>query len=112
MIVEIRTYRIKPGFRQPFLDLFTARTGPLLRSLGMGVVGPFVDLEDENVFVWLRSFPSLEARQRLKAAFDTHPVWSGELEPQLLPLLEDYQVILTSPPPGFIDALTPLSIDS
>jgi heme-degrading monooxygenase HmoA len=35
MIVEVRSYRIKPGRRAEFIQLFETRAIPALRSYGM-----------------------------------------------------------------------------
>ncbi len=94
MIVEVRSYRIKPGRRAEFLRFFETRSVPALRSYGMKVLGPFLDLENPNKFVWLRGFPSLEERDRMKQAFYEGELWKKELEPIAMPMLESYDVIL------------------
>src|SRR5450755_4374199 len=55
MIVEVRRYRIKPGRREEFLRFFETRSVPALEAHGMRVLGPLVDLENPNAFVWLRA---------------------------------------------------------
>jgi NIPSNAP len=57
MIVEVRSYRIKPGKREEFIKLFETRAVPAQRTFGMKVTGPFLDVENPNKFVFLRSFP-------------------------------------------------------
>ena len=99
MIVEVRRYRIKPGRREEFLEFFASRSVPALRSHGMQVLGPFIDLENPNAFVWLRAFPSLEARDEMKAAFYEGELWMKELEAIAMPMLESYDVILTETAP-------------
>jgi hypothetical protein len=52
MIVEVRSYRIKSGKREEFIKLFETRAVPALRSYGMNVTGPFLDVgESEQVCV-------------------------------------------------------------
>ena len=102
MIVEVRSYRIKPGRRAEFLDFFQTRAVPALRSHGMTVLGPLLDLENPNKFVWLRSFPSLEERERMRTAFYEGPVWKNELEAIAMPMLESYDVILCETSPGYV----------
>jgi quinol monooxygenase YgiN len=94
MIVEVRSYRIKPGHREEFIRLFETRAVPALRSHGMKVLGPLLDLENPNKFVWLRSFPSLEERERMKNEFYGGELWKNELEAIAMPLIESYDVIL------------------
>ena len=96
MIVEVRTYKVKEGARERFLDFFELRSAPLQRSLGMGIVGPFLDLEDPDVFIWLRTFPSLEDRERMKMALYEGQEWKGELEAIAMPMLESFTMSLAA----------------
>jgi hypothetical protein len=103
MIVEVRSYRIKPGCRGEFIKFFETRAVPALRSHGMKVLGPLLDLENPNKFVWLRSFPSLEERERMKSAFYDGELWKRELEAIAMPMLESYDVILCETSPGYVN---------
>jgi len=46
MIVEVRSYRIKPGRRDEFIKFFEERAIPALRSHGMNVLGPMLESYD------------------------------------------------------------------
>jgi heme-degrading monooxygenase HmoA len=105
MIVEVRTYRIKAGQREKFISFFENRAIPAQRSKGMRIVGPLLDLENPDVFIWLRAFPSLEDRERMKSALYDGEEWTTELEAIAMPMLEDYRVALTSMSAGFVDDL-------
>jgi hypothetical protein len=100
MIVEVRKYRIKPGRREEFLRFFECESVPALEAHGMRVLGPLVDVENPNAFVWLRAFPSLEAREAMRDAFYGGDVWKNRLEEIAMPMLESYDVILTETVPG------------
>ncbi|HWT00308.1 MAG TPA: NIPSNAP family protein [Pyrinomonadaceae bacterium] len=102
MIVEVRGYRIRPGRRAEFIRLFETRAVPALRSHGMKILGPLIDLENPNKFVWLRSFPSLEERERMRDAFYESELWKNELEAIAMPMLESYDVILCETSPGYV----------
>jgi hypothetical protein len=102
MIVEVRSYRIKPGRRDEFVKLFETRAIPALRSYGMKILGPMLDIENPNKFVWLRSFPSLEERDKMKNAFYEGDLWKKELEAIAMPLLESYDVILCETSSGYV----------
>ncbi|HSS22177.1 MAG TPA: NIPSNAP family protein [Pyrinomonadaceae bacterium] len=102
MIVEVRSYRIKPGRRAEFVQLFEQRAIPAQRSYGMKIVGPLVDLENPNKFVFLRSFPSLEELERMKNAFYGGELWKNELETIAMPLIESYDVILCETSAGCV----------
>lgn len=102
MIVEVRSYRIKPGKRDEFIRLFETRAVPALRTYGMQITGPFLDVENPNKFVFLRSFPSLEERDRMKDAFYGGELWKNDLENWQWPLLDSYDVILCETSPGCV----------
>ena len=102
MIVEVRSYRIKPGRRDEFIKFFEARSIPALRSHGMKILGPLLDLENPNKFVWLRSFPSLHERDQMKDAFYEGELWKNELEAIAMPMLESYDVILCETSSGCV----------
>ncbi|HET9528356.1 MAG TPA: NIPSNAP family protein [Pyrinomonadaceae bacterium] len=102
MIVEVRSYRIKPARRAEFIELFEKRAIPALRSYGMQVLGPLLDIENPNKFVWLRSFPSLEERERMRNEFYGSDLWKNELEAIAMPLLESYDVILCETSSGYV----------
>ena len=102
MIVEVRSYRIKPGRRDEFVRFFETRSVPALRAHGMKVLGPLLDLENPNKFVWLRSFPSLEERDRMRDAFYSSALWKDELEAIAMPLIESYDVILCETSHGYV----------
>lgn len=102
MIVEVRSYRIKPGKRDEFIKFFETKSVPALREYGMKIVGPLLDVENPNKFVFLRSFPSLEDRERMKDAFYSSDIWTNELEGYAMPLLESYDVILCEASPGCV----------
>ncbi len=102
MIVEVRSYRIKPGRREEFTRLFETRAVPALRSHGMEIMGPMLDLENPNKIVWLRSFPSMDERDRMKAAFYEGDLWKNELEAIAMPMIDSYDVILCETSPGYV----------
>ena len=106
MIVEVRSYRIKPGRRAEFIQFFESRSIPALRSHGMKVIGPFLDVENPNKFVWLRVFPSLEEREQMREAFYEGELWKNELEAIAMPMLESYDVTLCEASPGCVFDVT------
>ena len=102
MIVEVRSYRIKPNKRAEFIKLFETKAIPAQRSYGMKIVGPLLDVENPNKFVFLRSFPSLEERDRMREDFYEGPLWKNELEAIAMPMLESYDVILCETSSGCV----------
>ena len=94
MIIEMRTYRTKPGRRAEFLEIFKAKSLPAHQQIGMKILGPFLSVEDADVFFFMRGFPDLESRGPMKDRFYEGELWKRELEPKLLPMLEKYDVVL------------------
>jgi hypothetical protein len=102
MIVEVRSYRIRPGCRAEFIRFFETRAIPALHAHGMMVLGPLLDVENPNKVVWLRSFPSLEERDRMKEAFYEGELWKNEMEAIVMPMIDSYDVILCETSPGCV----------
>ncbi len=98
MIIEMRTYKTKPGKRSDFLEIFRAKTIPAHTAIGMKILGPFLSLEDPDTFFWMRAFPDLPSREPMKVKFYEGELWKGELENTLLPMLEKYDVVLVEDP--------------
>jgi hypothetical protein len=94
VIIEMRTYKTKPGKRQEFLAIFEAKSVPAHQAIGMKILGPFLSVEDPDVFFFMRGFPDLESREPMKARFYEGELWKRELEATLLPMLEKYDVVL------------------
>ena len=103
MIVEMRTYRIKPGKRAEFLEIFRTRSLPAHREIGMKVLGPWLSVEDPDVFFFMRGFPDLESRGPMKDQFYEGPLWKQELEQKLMPMIEGYDVVVVEAPGGLGD---------
>jgi hypothetical protein len=104
MIVEVRSYRIKPGRRAEFVHLFETRAVPAQRKLGIKIIGPMLDIENPNKFVFLRSFPSLEERDHMKAALYEGDLWKNELEGIVIPMIDSYDVILCETSVGYSES--------
>ena len=102
MIVEMRTYKLKPGARPKFLEVFRTRSVPAHDAIGMKVLGPFLSIEDPDTFFFMRGFPDLASREPMKAQFYEGELWKNELENQLMPMIEKYEVVLVDDPDGLI----------
>ncbi len=95
MIIEIRHYTLKAGHREEFIAFFEKDNRAALRDAGMMVFGPLRDLENENMVHWMRAFPSLEERDRVKASFYEGTVWTERIEPTAMAMIESYKAELT-----------------
>jgi len=97
-ILEIRQYRIKPGQRSRFATFFSGRTLESQLQYGMPVYGQFDDLDDENIFVFLRGFSDMVERDRRKNAYYRSPLWLNELQDEAFSMIADYSNVLLVTP--------------
>ncbi len=99
-VIEMRTYRTRPGMRAEFLKVFVERSVPIHRELGMPIIGPFLGVEDPDTFFFMRVFPSADVREEMKALFYEGEPWKSELEQRLMPLLDRWEATLVDDTPG------------
>jgi hypothetical protein len=87
MFFELREYRIAPGRRDEFAAFMDEVIVPFQRAKGMDVVGTFVSLEEDDLYVWIRRFESEEQRQALYDAVYGDARWIDELRPAMKDML-------------------------
>ena len=102
MIIEMRTYRTKPGKRDEFLRIFRTQSVPAHLEIGMKILGPFVSVDDPDVCFFMRGFPDLPSREPMRARFYECELWKTQLEGVLLPMLEKYDVVLVDDPANLL----------
>ena len=102
MIIELRTYKTKPGRRAEFLEVFRTKSVPAHVEIGMKVLGPLLSIEDPDTFFFMRGFPDLASREPMKAKFYEGELWKAELESILMPMLERWDVVVVDDPDGLI----------
>ena len=102
MIIEMRTYKTKPGKRSQFLEILRSKSIPAHTEIGMKILGPFLSVEDPNTFFFMRGFPDLLSREPMKAKFYEGELWKSELENVLLPMLENYEVVVVEDADGLV----------
>jgi hypothetical protein len=102
MIVEMRTYKLKPGKRTEFLEIFRSRSMPAHAEIGMKILGPWLSIEDADTFFFMRGFPDLASREPMKARLYEGKLWKEELEQVLMPMIERYDVVLVEDSEGLV----------
>jgi len=102
LIIEMRTYRTKPAMRSTFLEIFRSKSVPAHAEIGVKILGPFLSIEDPDLFFFMRGFPDLASREPMKAKFYEGELWKRELENLLMPMLEKYEVVLVDDPEGLV----------
>src|SRR5947208_15198662 len=103
MIIEMRTYKTKPGLRTEFLEIFETKSLPAHQKIGMKILGPFLSVEDNDTFFFMRAFPDLKRREAMKALFYEGGLWKEELEQKLMPMIEKYEVVVVETKNGLGD---------
>ena len=63
-LVEIRSYKLKPGSGARFHDLVVSQSMPLVRSFGMDVVTFGPSVHDPDAYFLVRAYDSIVARRR------------------------------------------------
>lgn len=74
------------------------RSVPAHHDIGMKILGPFLSIEDADTFFFMRGFPDFQSREPMKARFYDGELWKTELEGLLMPVLEQYDVVLVDDP--------------
>lgn len=102
MIIEMRTYKLKPGCRARFLEMFRSKSVPAHNEIGMKILGPWLSIEDADTFFFMRGFPDLQSREPMKAKFYEGELWKSELENVLMPMIDKYDVVLVDDPDDLV----------
>ena len=102
MIIEMRTYKVKPGLRSTFLEIFRSKSVPAHAEIGMKILGPFLAVDDPDTFFFMRGFPDLPSREPMKAKFYAGELWKRELEAVMMPMLEKYDVVVVEDADGLV----------
>src|SRR6266498_1665418 len=74
-VVEIRTYKLRPGSGAEFHRTVVEESVPMLQRWGVDVVAFGPSLDDDDSYYLIRSYPSLEERQRSQDAFYGSDEW-------------------------------------
>ena len=92
--VEIRSYNLKPGTRERFHRLFLSDALPMLQRWKIDVVGYGPSLHDQDSYYLMRSFPSVEARERTEDAFYASDEWRQGPREAILACIESYTTVV------------------
>lgn len=95
-MIEIFTLNLKPGTRDKFHQLYLTESLPLQKKWKIEVVAHGPSLHDENSYYVIRSFKSLEDRQKTEDAFYSSDDWQKGPRTAMLALIENYVTIVVS----------------
>jgi hypothetical protein len=68
-VVELRQYTLHPGQRDTLTEVFMRHLVDGQEAVGMRILGVYHDLDRDDRFVWLRSFPDMATRKAALARF-------------------------------------------
>jgi NIPSNAP protein len=104
-VLEIRSYKLKPGVRARFHERFERDALPLLRRAKADVVAYGPSLEDADSYFLMRAYASLDERQRSEDAFYGSEEWRRGPREATLADIDTYVTIVVRIDAAAIDAL-------
>lgn len=104
-LVEIRSYRLKPGARGMFHRLMSDISVPMLRHWHTDVVCHGASAHDEVSYYLIRAYASLDDRQRRQDEFYGSAQWREGPRQAILDLIEDYTSVVIPLQDQTIDGL-------
>jgi hypothetical protein len=93
-VVEIRSYNLKPGTREQFHQLFLREALPMLQRWKVDVVSYGPSLHDTNSYFLMRSFSSVDDRQKSEDAFYGSDEWRKGPREAILAAIESYTTVV------------------
>lgn len=95
-MIEIFAINLKPGTRDKFHQMYLTKSLPLQKKWKIEVLAHGPSLHDENSYYAIRSFKSLEDRQKTEDAFYSSDDWQKGPRTAMLDLIENYTTIVIS----------------
>ena len=93
MLVEIQTYKTKPGQREQFIELFQKVVVP---ALDARTIRQFRSLDDEDTFVWIRVLDDVRCVEQ-NDSFFFEEKWTTELSDKVGQLLDTWEIMRLQP---------------
>jgi NIPSNAP len=94
-LVEIRSYKLKPGSGPRFRDLVTRESLPLLRQCRMEVVAFGPSAHDPDSYFLMRAYDDLDHRRTSQAEFYASDAWRKGPRDSIVELIEsDLDVVV------------------
>lgn len=87
-IVEILILNLKPGTRDKFHEIYVNQSLPLLRKWRINVAAHGASIHDENTYFVVRSFKSIEDRQKSEDDFYGSEAWKNGPRMAIISLIE------------------------
>ena len=106
-VIEILTLTLKPGTRDKFHQVYVTEALPLLKKWQFQVVAHGPSQHDENSYYVIRSFASLDDRQKAEDAYYSSDDWRKGPRTTILALIEHeaYLVVPAETLKGWLDII-------
>ena len=104
MLYELRYYYIQPGRMREFVTIMESMIIPFQLSQGMLVLGSFLDVDNEDCYIWLRRYKDESDKQRLYDKVYGSAYWENDIRPKIAGMIikEKSQINLLKPTAGSI----------
>jgi quinol monooxygenase YgiN len=96
-IVELRRYKLHPGKRDTLITLFEREFIETQEAAGMQLIAQFRDIDQPDVFTWLRGFTNMDSRAAALAAFYDGPTWRANRDAANDTMIDSDNVLLLRP---------------
>jgi ketosteroid isomerase-like protein len=93
-VVELRSYNLKPGTRERFHHRFLSEALPMLKRFQVDVVAYGPSLHDSDSYYLMRSFASVEERERSEDAFYGSEEWRQGPREAILADIASYTTVV------------------
>jgi hypothetical protein len=106
VVIEIRSYVLKPGVRERLHELLDIEISGLLRDAGIRVVRYGPSLHDDTSYVLIRAFDSLTQLQEQEDRFYGSDTWKNTYRETILDMIESWNDIVIDVDESAVAALT------
>jgi hypothetical protein len=96
-VLELRQYTLKPERRDELIALFERHFLEGQEQYGMQILGQFRHRSNPDLFVWLRGFSDMQARQQTLQGFYGGPIWQAHSSAANATMLDSDNVLLLKP---------------
>ena len=108
-LIEVRSYKLKPGTGAAFHAAATGAAVPLLHKFGMEVVAFGPSPHEPDAYFLIRAYADLADRNAQQDAFYGSDAWKNGPRASIVPLVESYLNTVLWLSPAAIDDLRKLN---
>ena len=108
-LIEIRTYRLKPGTHTAFHESMRDRAVPFIKSKGMDVVAFGSSDHEEETYFLVRAYKDRAALEQQQADFYGSAEWQQGPRQELIGHIETYMNTLIYVSPEAVESMRSLN---